>query len=181
MTLARGALLLACLLATGRVAAEQPPPTLVWSAAQLIPSPTVGWDGRARNFGPTFGLRWQLTPVLWSFGIHRAAPTRFRFFVVEPTYRTSGSVELHLGPEWLNRDRDELLARTGARLYLPVVERGEGLAVSIGSGAWIDRTGAGPELEVGVYALAGLLGLQVGWAPGLEGARFSTTLRVRVL
>lgn len=170
--------LLASAQASAQAPADTPAPTVVWGATQLVPSPTLGWDGHA----PAFGLRWQITPVLWSFGIHRAAPTRFRSFVVEPTYRYSGSVELHVTPEWLDREgRDEVLARTGLRVYVPVSERGERLAVSIGSGAWIDGSRLGAEVEVGAYVLAGLLGVQVGWAPGLAGARLSTTLRVRVL
>src|SRR4051794_25395326 len=49
-------------------------PSLAWTATQLVPSPEVG-GGRVRRTGIdgvqqdstelAFGLRWQLTPIVW--------------------------------------------------------------------------------------------------------------------
>src|SRR5262245_13098391 len=73
--------------------------TLAWLLTQLIPSPelAVGDDG-AR-----FGLRWQVVPLAYSFGIDRRL-SPFRAFVVEPLVRSSGSLELFVAPEYLAID-----------------------------------------------------------------------------
>src|SRR5262245_21237036 len=58
--------------------------TLAWALTQLIPSPELA----VSDDGALFGLRWQLVPFLYSFGIDpRLSP--FRAFVVEPLMRTS--------------------------------------------------------------------------------------------
>ncbi len=139
--------------------------------AQALPSP--------EHTGRSFGLRWQLTPFLHSWGIHRSAPRRWRAFVVEPPMRHSGSFELYVSPEWL-RDRG-WLGRAGVRSYFPIVDRGEALSISIGTSAWFDRGRVGPSLELGAYTLFGVLGLQLTHSPGLARAEWTGTLQVRVL
>ncbi len=69
--------------------------TIPWLATQLVPSPEIaGGQGTAR-----FGARWQVTPVLFSWGIHRGL-SPWRFIVEEPLVRQSGSIELYLTPEY---------------------------------------------------------------------------------
>src|SRR5262249_17835578 len=73
-----------------------------WALPRFLPSPELAF-GRQRSLddaghvdrgvSTAFGLRWQLTPVLWSFGVHRRQ-SRWRFFVVDPFARQSGSLEL---------------------------------------------------------------------------------------
>src|SRR5688572_3505017 len=105
--------------------------TIPWLVTQLIPSPeiAVGVDGAA------FGLRWQMVPVLYSFGIDtRLSP--FRAFVVEPLVRTSGSLELFVAPEYLaiqDRLSDRFGFRAGVRAHFPVIEKGDYLSVSLGT------------------------------------------------
>src|SRR3954468_16143209 len=73
--------------------AEEPAirPTLPWVMTQLLPSPeVVVGQGTAR-----LGLRWQITPFLYSWGIHRKL-SPFRGLVAEPNVRQSGSVEVFL-------------------------------------------------------------------------------------
>src|SRR6187551_603422 len=60
----------------------------VWAVAQLIPSPLLV-IGKEHVGG---GVRWQLTPLLYSFGI---AERPVRSFLISPIARHSGSVELH--------------------------------------------------------------------------------------
>jgi len=154
---------------------HHPTPSIPWIITQAIPSPEVGFgSGRA-----VFGLRWQLTPFLYSWGVHRRAPRRFRTFVVEPPMRLSGSFELFGGPEWLRGER--WFGRAGARSYFPVADRGEALAISMGMSAWSDGRSVGPSLEVGAHVLFGLFAALITHSPGLHRAEWTATLQVRVL
>jgi len=154
-----------------------PSPTLLWIGTQLVPSPEVahGDDGFA------FGLRWQLTPLLYSFGVHhRLSP--WRFFVVDPFARVSGSIELYYSPEYLAiepRFRDRYVHRAGLRSYFPLLEKGEYLSFSLGTSYFRAEAGDGAAYEAGIYVLFGFLGLQFAYAPGFEEARYITTLRIR--
>src|SRR5262245_49472320 len=42
--------------------------TFAWLATQLLPSPELAFTNEG---GPRFGMRWQLTPLLYSFGVDR--------------------------------------------------------------------------------------------------------------
>jgi hypothetical protein len=144
---------------------------------QLIPSPelAVGDDGAL------FGLRWQLVPFSYSFGIDRRL-SPFRAFVVEPLVRTSGSIELFVAPEYLALD-DRLSrrfgVRVGARAHFPLVERGDYVSVSLGT-AYVrfpERESA--SYQFGVYLLFGFFGLEQSILPAFDEARFIGTLNVR--
>lgn len=150
---------------------HHPSPSIAWIVAQAVPSPELA--------GRTFGLRWQVTPFLYSFGIHREAPRRWRAFIVEPSMRYSGSIEIYGTPEWLADRR--LIGRAGVRSYFPISERGEALSISIGVGAWWDRPHVGQSIDVGVYTLFGILGLMATHSPDLERAGWTVTLQVRPL
>lgn len=165
------------LVAPALYADPRPEVTLPWLATQLVPSPEIA----AGDSGAHFGMRWQVTPLLYSFGTNRRV-SPWRWFVVEPIVRQSGSVELYLTPEYLAvapAFRDRLLARVGVRSYFPLVQRGDYLSVSLGSSYFHigDRDGA--SYEVGAYALFGTLGLQLTWSPGLSDAAWITTFRIR--
>lgn len=154
---------------------RRPVPSLLWFGTQLLPSPewTDGSDGVA------FGLRWQVTPVLYSFGANRRV-SRWRTFVVEPLVRHSGSVELYFSPEVLLDANPRFVARPGARVYFPIVEHGEALSMSVGASyqriAGVDAVAA----EAGVYFLFGILGVQVTHAPGQSTpAKTTVALSVR--
>lgn len=163
-----------------RRATATPPgttPTLSWFATQLIPSPelAIGDDGAA------FGLRWQLVPLLYSFGIDRRL-SPFRAFVVEPLVRTSGSIELFVSPEYLAID-DEFARRfgyrVGVRAHFPLLERGDYLSFSLGT-AYVRFAGReAASYQFGVYLLFGFLGLEQSFVPALSDARWIGTLNVR--
>lgn len=169
----RALILLASLgFGTRAVAADHHPyPSFPWIAAQAVPSP--------EHTGRSFGLRWQVTPFLYSWGIHRNAPRRWRAFVVEPSMRHSGSIEVFGSPEWL-RDRG-WLGRAGVRSYFPISDRGEAFSISIGTHAWFDQGKVGSAVELGGYVLFGLFGLQLTHSPQLSRAEWTVTLQVRVL
>jgi len=162
----------------GDEAATEPAirPTPLWLVAQLAPSPELAYgEATAR-----FGLRWQLTPLLYSFGINRRL-SPWRTFVVEPLVRQSGSVELFLSPEYLVRGSflDGWLWRAGLRTYLPMIERGDYLSVSLGVSCYDFVGGAGASYEVGAYVLFGIAGAQVTVSPRSGPAQAIATLRLR--
>jgi hypothetical protein len=151
--------------------------TFAWAVTQLIPSPEIA----AGNDGALFGLRWQLVPFLYSFGIDRRL-SPFRAFVVEPLVRTSGSIELFVAPEYLALD-DELARRfgfrAGMRAHFPLIERGDYLSISVGT-AYVrfgERESA--SYQFGAYLLFGFLGIEQSFLPGLDEARWIGTLNVR--
>lgn len=138
-----------------------PHPTGLWLAAQLLPASELA-SGAGQV---SFGLRWTVTPMLWSFGVNRRR-SPWRWFVVEPNVRHSGSIELFASPEVLFGERARVLVRPGVRVYFPLLERGDALSASIAASLQsIDGTHA-PSIEVAMYALYGICGLLVSYAPG---------------
>lgn len=151
--------------------------TPLWVVAQLVPSPELVYgEGVSR-----FGLRWQVTPLLYSFGVNRRV-SPWRSFVVEPLLRQSGSVELFAGPEYIPFGRtftDSLLWRIGARSYFPLVEYGDYLSVSIGASYFAFDGHDGAAWEGGIYSLFGIVGAQLTWSPSGGPATTIATLRLR--
>ena len=186
MNLVRASFALAAMLAPATCLAQRAPrerfprPTLAWTLAQLVPSP----EALIARDGVWFGLRWQITPLLFAFGL-RAGVNPWRAFVVEPLARYGGSVELFASPEWLFVPGDvaqQWGLRSGVRAWFPLVERGENLAVSVGASHFLFRGEHGVGVDVGASVLFGLLGAQVTFTPDLLGApAWIVTLRLRYL
>jgi hypothetical protein len=136
---------------------------LLWGTLQFVPSPLLVTGGQ-RVSG---GVRWQLTPLLYSYGI---AERPWRHFLVSPVARHVGAFELYLSPEWAcgaaNGDSG-WLGRLGARLYVPAIGRGESLAVSVGGSYYYENHRHGGAGELGFYTLSSLLGISVTFAPRL--------------
>lgn len=145
-----------------------------WVVAQAVPSPEIVHDREASHFG----LRWQVTPFSWSWGIHRRA-RRWSLFTVLPSRRHSGSTEISFDPEWIRHEG--FLARAALRTYLPLVDRGEALSLSVASTAWSDGHSYGPGFEVALHTMSGFLGLAFSTATGLRATTTAFTLIVRVL
>ncbi|MFO0676519.1 MAG: hypothetical protein U0169_08295 [Polyangiaceae bacterium] len=135
-------------------------PTLVWLAAQAVPSPGAAFGPR----GTDLTLRWQVTPLLFSWGIHRGL-FPWRSFVVTPNLRTSGSVELYVAPEVYFLRDTELAIRPGLRATFPLLDHGERLAASIGVS--VQTVGGIPRAsyEAGLHVLYGTFGLVVTATP----------------
>jgi len=183
-TLVAAALATLSLLAAWRAeAAERAPKepgvavTWPWLATQLVPSPELVYgESTAR-----FGMRWQVTPLLYSWGIHRGL-SPWRMFVVEPNVRHFGSLELYFSPEVVTKGGNlgaAWIVRTGARAYFPLVEHGEYLSCSVGASQYFydGRSAAG--YEAGIYTLFGVLGLQFTASPQFSPMATSFTLSVR--
>jgi hypothetical protein len=164
-----------------------PSPTLAWVALQLLPSPELA-VGRERHIdanghvdtGPrtAFGLRWQLTPLLWSFGVHRSQ-SRWRSFVVDPLARQSGSIELSTSFEYIGGDVDRVLVRPGIRTYLPLLHKGEYLSASVGTSIYTYDDGLRVAYDIGAYTLSGFLGFQLTVAPTHAPLAAIATIRLR--
>ena len=146
-----------------------------WTIAQLIPSPLyVASSDRVGG-----GVRWQVTPLLFSFGV---AAKPLRFFVIDPVARHSGGIELYVSPEWACcafGTGTSWIARGGARLYFPLLGRGEGLSGSVGGSYYRASDGDGGSIEAGLYTLFSVIGLTVTVSPRLTGREVMTALQIR--
>jgi hypothetical protein len=164
----------------GRASAATEPavrPTLLWAAAQLLPSPQ--W--RLANGVVHGGVRWQITPLLYSFGVNRRL-SPWRRFVVEPLVRHAGSVELFGSPEYLAVTPafvQNWLFRGGIRAYFPLLHKGEVLSCSLGGSALYFLHHVGSAFEGGLYTLNGIVGAQVTYTPtkSLRSTTFTLSLR----
>ena len=148
----------------------------LWSVAQLVPSPLFV-TGKEHVGG---GLRWQVTPILYSFGI---AERPWRAFLVSPIARHSGSIELHVSPEWAccaPDDRSSWLVRAGLRLYLPLLEHGEKLSWSVGGSYYRAAGGGGGSLDLGIFTFNGVLGLNATVSPWLTRREVITAFTIRL-
>jgi hypothetical protein len=147
----------------------------VWAFAQLVPSPLfVASSDRVGG-----GVRWQITPLLYSFGV---AAKPLRAFVIEPVARHTGAVELYASPEWAccaPGDATSWIARGGARIYAPLIGRGEALAGSLGGSYYRAGDGDGASVEAGLYVLFATLGLTVSVSPKLVGREVISALHIR--
>ncbi|KYF58916.1 hypothetical protein BE08_18010, partial [Sorangium cellulosum] len=155
--------------------------TLPWLLVQLVPSPEL-WIGSG---GTRFGVRWQVTPVLYSFGINRKL-SPWRTFIVEPLTRHAGSIELFGSPGYVagsGAAPGGWMLRGGARAYLPLLDRGETLSCSLGGSAVHARVNARDHVaasyEAGLYTLFGGLGVQVTVTPTAALRSATITLSIR--
>jgi hypothetical protein len=181
-------------------AEPQPYPSLAWLGLQLLPSPEVA-AGRVETClarAPTgacldpsgrpivgeketrtaFGLRWQLTPVVWSWGVNRRV-SRWRLFVVDPLARHSGSLELSTSFEYIFGHVDRAIVRPGVRAYFPLAQRGEYLSASLGTSTYSYDSKMHVAYDVGAYVLFGIFGVQLTVAPNHDPLMAIGTFRIR--
>ena len=168
-------------------ASPQPYPSLPWMMLQLLPSPELV-VGQVRETNATgaselttksaFGLRWQVTPIVWSWGVNRHV-SRWRFLVVDPLARHSGSLEVPLNLEYVFGYVDRFLVRPGVRAYFPLVERGEYLSASIGTSTYAYDDKLRVAYDIGAYVLYGIFGVQATIAPDNGPLTAIGTFRIR--
>jgi hypothetical protein len=168
-------------------ASPQPFLTPAWLLLQLLPSPevAVGRVHEPNANGITepkteaaFGLRWQVTPLLWSWGTNRRV-SRWRSFVVDPLARHAGSLELSGSIDWFFGNVDRAIVRPGVRAYFPVAQRGEYLSVSLGTSTYAYDEKMRVAYDVGAYVLWGLFGVQATIAPENGPLTAIGTFRIR--
>jgi hypothetical protein len=150
-------------------------PVLLWWAAQLIPNSDIAVAADHARYG----LRWQFTPLSYSWGINSKL-SGWRSLVVEPFVRNSGSVELHVSPGMYFEPSPTVLMRTGVRATFPLMHWGEYLSTSVGGfHQWAFGEHRG-YAEVGLYTLLGIVGIQVAVDPSWQAEHpvlISVTLR----
>lgn len=149
----------------------------LWSVMQLVPSPLIVADPHA--FGA--GLRWQVTPLVLSFGVEERP---VRWFIVEPVARHSGGLEIYVSPEWTRCAESSdsgWLARIGARVYLPVAGRGESAAASLGASYVYENGRHHAAGELGVWTLSSMVGFTATLAPTMERRALIFVLNLRYL
>lgn len=160
---------------------QQPYPYITggWLLTQLIPSPEIaaGSDASGETRA-AFGVRWQLTPALWSWGVHRRL-SGWRFFVVDPLARVSGSIALEQTFEYVGGHVDRALARPGVKATFPLLHRGEYLAFSMGTSVYTYDSNQFVAHDVGLYVLWGTLGLNYTYAPAHSIMTSLVTVRIR--
>lgn len=153
-------------------------PTLLWAGTQLVPSPELVIAGSGEA---SFGVRWQVTPLLYSFHVH-AGLSPWRMLVAEPLLRHSGSLELFVTPEYVARRAlldTHWIGRAGLRSYFPLASKGESLSISLGASAILARERVGMAAEAGVFSLGGLIGVVVGHSPTPNLRATTVTFSVR--
>lgn len=148
-----------------------------WGVAQLIPSP----EWISIKSGVKFGMRWQITPMLYSFGINKKL-SPWRYFITDPLARQSGSAELFISPEYLNIGdsfKNKWLFRYGLRTYLPIWQKGDYASVSMAVSYYNINGNNGISYEGGIYLFAGILGFQTTYSPHFINSEWIFTIRLR--
>jgi hypothetical protein len=162
-------------------------PSFAWIAAQLVPSPEFAFgrvqridlDGHVENeSAATFGFRWQVTPVLWSWGTHRSI-SPWRFVVVDPLARHAGSIEADLAVDYFFGGADHLLLRPGVHATFPIVQRGEYLSASFGTSVYRYDGTTHMAYTVGSYFLFGRFGVELTFSPAQQPLRTIATFCIR--
>jgi hypothetical protein len=148
-----------------------------WGVSQLIPSPEwITTGGKAK-----FGMRWQVTPLLYSFGMNKKL-SPWRCFLADPLSRQSGSVEIFVTPEYLNIEekfKDKWLFRSGVRFYIPIWQKGEYASLSFAASYYNFNGENGFSYEGGFYLFAGILGIQTTYSPSFTNSEWIFTIRLR--
>lgn len=145
---------------------------LTWTIVQLIPSPTWLNDRNANSSSLTFALRWQITPLNFSFSTNKFV-SPVQFFFVNPMRRYTGSVEFFVQPELAtgsfgNSGFNKMGIAVGSRFNIPLKNYGENLYMSLGGKYTfrknnIENKNGYYGVEGGVYAIFGVLGLQFNY------------------
>lgn len=106
---------------------------IVWLPLQLIPNLTL-FSGSSDS---RFGFEWEITPVLYSFGINKYVSPWYAF-IVEPTARFTGSVEFQIAGQIFTTKAGSSYFASSAHLmgYIPLIERGEHMTLNLGLGAY---------------------------------------------
>lgn len=130
--------------------------SLLWIATQLLPSPKWSFG----ELGVRFGLGWQVTPLLYSWGVNRKL-SGWRFLIAEPNVRVGGSIEFHVSPDLFLGSDPKLTVRPGVRAYFPLIDHGENLSASFGVLYQPSEVRDSVAIEAGAYILFGVFGLQV--------------------
>ena len=145
------------------------PITLNWVLMRFIPSVNWTYENTLASNNQTdaaLGFRWQLTPISYTFGLNDKL-SRFRYFMIDPLSRNSGSIELFFQPEWndFKSINHKWALNSGLRLYLPISSYGENFSMSLAASNYQISNTNNLKLELGTYTLFGVFGVQFGYIP----------------
>lgn len=155
------------LIALGHLSAQGQAPQnankfTTWLPYQAIPNLTF-YTGKPNS---AFGFEWEVTPVLYSFGMNKQISPWYSF-IVEPPGRFTGSVELNFAVQtFTQKVGSSYFGFSGTIMgFVPLIERGEHLTLNIGASVYNvgnDRPVFG---VVGVSTLFGIVHLNVKFSP----------------
>ena len=113
-----------------------------------------------------FGFEWELTPVLYSFGMNKQISPWY-FFIVEPPGRFTGSIELNFALQTFTRKvGSSYFGLSGTVIgFIPLLERGEHLTLNLGASVY--RVGNRTPIFgiVGLSTLFGILHVNLKHSP----------------
>jgi len=136
-----------------------------WIWYQTIP----GMSWTAHDAGTNYALEWEVMPLLYSFGLTKRA-TPWKMLFTEPPARFTGSVEVLIGAQlYTSEFRGSHWGFSGGALgHVPLIERGEYLALNVGAmRRWI--AGVPHDFAVGgASTLFGFIEYNVHYAPKTE-------------
>jgi hypothetical protein len=143
-----------------------------WALLQAIPSPVFFEDRDADNSSLKFGLEWQVIPFSYSFNANKYV-SNLNFFHIKPVKRFTGSAEIFFEPSLVLGDfkyasLKKIMYKSGARIVLPIAQRGEYLAISFGAGYYSQKNYSGKltdgvTYEGAIYSFFGMLGLKFNY------------------
>jgi hypothetical protein len=130
----------------------------VWLPLQLIPSMALYNDAAQSNFS----FEWEVTPLLYSFGMNDQISPWYSF-IVEPTARFVGSVEVSLaGQVYTTKLGQSYFSSSGQLMgFIPLAERGEHLTLNIGLAAYRIQNDTRFFKVVGISSFFGMLHLNL--------------------
>jgi hypothetical protein len=163
------------------------PEIATWILVQAIPSPSFYQDNNKEHSRLQFGLKWNITPLNYSFNANRMV-SPVQFFKVNPMRRYGGSAELFVQPEWttsdfIYSDLGRFSVSPGIRFFIPIVEYGEYLSCSAGMKYTFRKNKQrGNEnvfgIELGSYTFFGIIGFNYTYNFADEGKyNFSINLK----
>lgn len=173
---------MAVLTALGELHSQDDDPGVIfeygtWALMQTVPSPVFVYDGNESASRLQFALRWNISPLNYSFNSNPLV-SPLQFFKVNPVRRYGGSAEMIVMPEWATgpfrySDQDRFALAAGLRFYVPAIENGEYLAFSFGGKyrSFKDKSGGSDDCysaELGTYTLWGTLGFQFSYNFGSQ-------------
>lgn len=127
-------LLIGCFAVPLRSQTDDEPDRIgTWLPFQFLPNLTLYSSAPLSGFG----FEWEFTPVLYSFGMNKQISPWYSF-IIEPTARFTGSMELMVaGQVFTTKMGRSYFAASGHLMgTIPLIERGEHLALNLGLGVY---------------------------------------------
>lgn len=148
---------------------------LVWLPWQFLPNLT--WHSGSPV--SAFAFEWEATPLLYSFGMNKQISPWY-FFIVEPTARFTGSIELNIGAQVFTKKAGSSYFGVSGQLmgFIPLIERGEHLTLNLGTAVYRVADETPVYGIVGVSTLFSLLHVNMKYSPNYKSWITSVEFRI---